>query len=87
MPKIYFAIHEFEDGKLTAICVAEDGTFVFVHPSSTIAIARYALNNWSHYSCKVNYPKGFQKVDLTSLTTDELAMHDEFMEAIRLNGQ
>ena len=82
-PKIYYAILDSDNGYL-AICVAEDCEVVYTYRTPDRARAKYALTSWSQWDCKNKYPKGFTKVDLTHMNTDQLAQHAHFMRAMRL---
>lgn len=90
MRKIFIYLTSGENlgpGTVVGNAMAEDGTLIAQHYSSSRRWAKSDMgvgtSENKHGIYRQYYPKGFEIVDLTDLTAEELEHHSEFQEAFK----
>lgn len=90
LPKIFFFISDDSPGYQAVMALAEDGTGLDAHMSSSREFARKdigcgGINHPKHKKYIAHYPSGFQIVDLIDATQEELDANSELQIALRRN--
>lgn len=90
MPKIFIVVDELhsEDGIWTGFALAEDGTGLVEHMSTSKFWIRHDMGLTSknhHAEYEAHYPDGYELVDYVDKTDAELREDAEYMKASRGN--
>lgn len=87
-PKIFVFVNgRAFTGDLFGCAIAEDGKALASHLSSSIWFVKRDMGltphcDWKHDHYAKHYPEGYELVDLTELTHEQLDAHAEFQAAI-----
>ena len=92
--KIFIYLTRDEPGFQVAMALAEDGTGLTSHISSSIHWARRDMGieapqdaEHKHKLYREHYPSGYELVDLLAASEDELRSNAAFMQALDLHSQ
>lgn len=90
LPKIFFYITDDSPGFQSVMALAEDGTGLAAHMSSSREFARRDIgcgkvSHPKHQKYMAHYPTGFEMVDLIDAKDEEKAANVEFQTALKRN--
>lgn len=89
-PKIFIVAQPLANGDVIGQALAEDGIGLAGHLSSNRMYVKHDMginSRWKHEIYREYYPDGYELVDLTDLSEEELHEHEEFMRALTINRE
>lgn len=84
-PKIFLFCEPVSHGDFAAHAIAEDGTGLGGHLSSSVEFAKHDIgltSDWHHDEFRKHYPNGYE---VEWIDQKDLATHEGFQKALKLN--